>query len=73
MATTYRSEPIIEIVDIWLKWAERSHNDTTELWYLYDLACGRNLPLDRARKFVAKMDASKERVRAVVDWLCKLE
>jgi len=70
-----RSEPVKEIVGHWLdKAVELGRYDLLEdYWYLYDLACGRALLLDRARKFVAKMDATKEKVRVVVDWLCKLE
>jgi hypothetical protein len=73
MATKYRSKEIIDIVESWMKWAERTGPASPEFWYLYDLACGRALPPAPARAFVAKMDASKPKVKIVLDWLCKVE
>lgn len=72
---THRSDAVRDIVGHWLDKAVKAGQFQLwdDYWYLYDLACGRVLPLDRARKFVAKMDASKEKVRVVLDWLCKLE
>jgi hypothetical protein len=72
---THRSETVRDIVGHWFDKAVEAGDFTNweNFWYLYDLACGRALPPAPARAFVAKMDASKPKVKIVLDWLCKVE